>query len=118
MKPRAYVASACLLAAVLATAPTPFAQQADPALASQPARPSPEWRKVGVIYRVFVRSLSPSGDLNGVTPKFDERHALNAGNWREIDLPISKPEVVAISFVSLNAFGARIFQNQSQQDQS
>ena len=113
MKPRAYVASACLLTAVLTICPTPFAQQADPALASQPARPSPEWLKAGAIYQIFVRSFSPSGDLNGVTAKLEDLHALNAGNWKEIELPTSKPDVVAIPFVSLKAFGACIFQKQS-----
>jgi cyclomaltodextrinase len=77
MKPRVYFASAYLLAAILATGPVPFAQQADPTLASQPARPSPEWLKAGVLYQIFVRSFSPSGDLNGVTAKLDDLHALN-----------------------------------------
>jgi glycosidase len=33
-----------------------------------------------------------------------------AGNWKEIELPISKPGPSAIPFISLNSFGARIFQ--------
>ncbi len=37
-----------------------------------------------------------------------------AGNWKEIVLPVSKPESEAVPFVSLNAFGARIFQKQAQ----
>jgi glycosidase len=37
-----------------------------------------------------------------------------AGNWKEIELPVSKPEVTAVPFISLNAFEARIFQKQSQ----
>jgi hypothetical protein len=88
MKPRAYAASACLFAAILATGPLPFAQQADPTLASQPARPSPEWLKAGVIYQIFVRSFSPSGDLNGITVR----------NYDAIDSPL---------------VGARIFQKQT-----
>jgi glycosidase len=36
-----------------------------------------------------------------------------AGNWKEIQLPISKPEPEAVPFVSLNAFEARIFQKQA-----
>jgi glycosidase len=77
MKPRAYVVFACLLAAILAIGPAPLAQQADSSLASQPARPSPEWLKSGVIYQIFVRSFSASGDLNGVTARLDDLHALN-----------------------------------------
>ena len=77
MKPRAYVASVVLFATILAAGPAPLAQQADPSLASQPARPSPVWLKSGVIYQIFVRSFSPSGDLNGVTAKLDDLRALN-----------------------------------------
>jgi cyclomaltodextrinase / maltogenic alpha-amylase / neopullulanase len=77
MKPRAYVASACLFAAILATSSAQWAQQADPSLASQPARTSPEWLKSGVIYQIFVRSFSGSGDLNGVTAKLDDLRALH-----------------------------------------
>jgi glycosidase len=35
------------------------------------------------------------------------------GNWKEIDLSTAKPEPTAIPFVSLNSFGARIFQKQA-----
>jgi cyclomaltodextrinase / maltogenic alpha-amylase / neopullulanase len=35
-----------------------------------------------------------------------------AGNWKEIELPTAKPEVGAVPFVSLDAFGARIFEKQ------
>ena len=77
MKPRPYFASAFLAAVILATGSGLFAQQADPAIASLPARHSPEWLKSGVIYQVFVRSFSPSGDLNGVTARLDDLHALN-----------------------------------------
>ena len=37
-----------------------------------------------------------------------------AGNWKEIELPVSKPEPEAVPFISLNAFEARIFQKQAQ----
>ena len=55
----------------------PFAQEPDPEIAKQPARPSPVWLKSGVIYQIFVRAFSPAGDLNGVTARLDELHALN-----------------------------------------
>ena len=35
------------------------------------------------------------------------------GGWKEIELSVAKPEAEAVPFVSLNAFGARIFQNQA-----
>jgi hypothetical protein len=60
MKPRPYCASALLAAVIVATGSAAFAEQADPAIASLPARHSPEWLKSGVIYQVFVPSLSPS----------------------------------------------------------
>ncbi len=34
----------------------------------------------------------------------------DAGTWKEIELPLSKPEPTAVPFVSLDAFGARIFE--------
>jgi cyclomaltodextrinase len=37
-----------------------------------------------------------------------------SGNWKEIELPISKAKSEAIPFVSLNAFEARIFKRQAQ----
>ena len=54
----------------------PTAQQPDPAIASLQARPSPEWLKSGTVYQIFVRSFSPSGDLNGVTARLDDLHKL------------------------------------------
>ena len=37
-----------------------------------------------------------------------------AGNWKEIELPVSKPKPETVPFLSLNAFEARIFQKQAQ----
>jgi len=76
MKPRLLQGS-CLAAVVLALGIQPLAQQGDPAIASQAARTSPQWLKSGVVYQVFVRSFSPTGDLNGVTGRLDDLHALN-----------------------------------------
>ena len=36
-----------------------------------------------------------------------------AGDWKEIELPVSKPEFTAVPFISLDAFEARIFQKLS-----
>jgi len=77
MKLRLYLACGLLLAVTLATGPQPFAQEPDAAIAKQPARTSPVWLKSGVIYQIFVRAFSPAGDLNGVTARLDELHALN-----------------------------------------
>jgi cyclomaltodextrinase len=37
-----------------------------------------------------------------------------AGNWKEIELPVSKPEPEAVPFLSLNAFEARVFEKPAQ----
>jgi cyclomaltodextrinase / maltogenic alpha-amylase / neopullulanase len=37
----------------------------------------------------------------------------DSGTWKEIELPGSKPEPTAVPFVSLDAFGARIFEKQA-----
>ncbi len=76
MKSRPYFALACFFAALLGAGLPTFAQQPDPAIASLQARPSPEWLKSGTIYQTFVRSFSPSGDLNGVTARLDDLHKL------------------------------------------
>lgn len=77
MKARLHFPCALLLAGVLAVEHCPYAQERDAAIASQSARPSPEWLKSGVIYQIFVRAFSPAGDLNGVTARLDDLHALN-----------------------------------------
>ena len=71
MKPNACLKSA-FVAAMLAAGSCLCAQQSG--LSSLPARHSPEWLKSGAIYQVFVRSFSPSGDLNGVTARLDDLH--------------------------------------------
>jgi cyclomaltodextrinase / maltogenic alpha-amylase / neopullulanase len=76
MKPRPHILFCLLALTALAPAPVSLTQQAPPAISSQPARTSPEWLKSGVIYQVFVRSFSPSGDLNGVTSRLDDLHKL------------------------------------------
>jgi cyclomaltodextrinase / maltogenic alpha-amylase / neopullulanase len=77
MKAKLYLASSLFAAILLAPGCQPFAQQADPTIASQPARQSPEWLNSGAIYQIFVPSFSQAGDLNGVTARLDELHALN-----------------------------------------
>ena len=76
-KPGWRVARGLLLAVALAAGNCLYAQEPDSALASQPARTSPDWLKSGVVYQIFVREFSPAGDLNGVTARLDDLHTLN-----------------------------------------
>jgi len=65
-------ACALLLSVLLLVQSRSFAQQADTALAAQPARQSPAWLTSGVIYEIFPRTFSPEGNLNGVTGRLDD----------------------------------------------
>lgn len=60
--------TACLLLALLLSAPRTFALE--PASHS-PARQSPAWLRDAVIYEVFPRDFSPEGNFNGVTQQLD-----------------------------------------------
>ena len=65
-------ACAIVLSAILLVESRSLAQQADTALAAQPARQSPAWLTSGVIYEIFPRTFSPEGNLNGVTGRLDD----------------------------------------------
>jgi len=65
-------ACALLLSAFLLVESRSLAQQADTALAAQPARQPPAWLTSGVIYEIFPRTFSPGGNLNGVTRRLDD----------------------------------------------
>jgi cyclomaltodextrinase / maltogenic alpha-amylase / neopullulanase len=41
-------------------------------ITNQPARPSPDWLRDGVIYEIFPRDFSAAGNLNSVTAKLDQ----------------------------------------------
>jgi cyclomaltodextrinase / maltogenic alpha-amylase / neopullulanase len=56
------------LLALTALAATPFVRAADTATV---ARQSPEWLRDAVIYEVFPRAFSPTGDFKGVTAQLD-----------------------------------------------
>ena len=58
-----------LLGLLLSLAPS--SRGAD-SLASQSARSAPSWVRDGVVYEIFPRSFSPTGDFNGVTAGLDE----------------------------------------------
>jgi glycosidase len=65
-------ACALLLSVLLLVQSRSFAQQADTALAAQPARQSPGWLTSGVIYEIFPRTFSTEGSLQGVTRRLDD----------------------------------------------
>jgi glycosidase len=66
-------ACAIALLAMIAQA-TPLMSAADAAPAA--ARQSPEWLRDAVIYEVFPRAFSPTGDFKGVTAQLDRLKAL------------------------------------------
>jgi hypothetical protein len=124
MKPRQYFVSALLLAVCVA-----IGSAQDPAIAALSARHSPEWLKSGVICQIFVRRFCRSTDLNGVTVRLEDVHALGVKILglmpihlygqvkKKWSLPIAKAEGSAIPFMSLNPIGAGILERQGRQDQ-
>src|SRR3989440_10892692 len=52
------------------------AQQVTRDVAKEPARPSRDWVRDGVIYEIFPRAFSPQGNFNGVTARLDDLKAL------------------------------------------
>ena len=64
---------AILAATLILTAPASFAEAAVP---STSARTGPEWLRNGVIYEIFPRNFSSSGDFNGITARLDELNDL------------------------------------------
>ncbi|MFO1475952.1 MAG: alpha-amylase family glycosyl hydrolase [Verrucomicrobiota bacterium] len=66
---QAILAFACLLAFLLPCSGAP-------AGAKDQDRQIPAWVKSGIVYELFPRNFSASGDFNGVTAKLDELHDL------------------------------------------
>lgn len=52
-------------------APSLSAQQSAREVSKEPARPARDWVRDGVIYQVYPRAFSASGDFNGVTAQLD-----------------------------------------------
>jgi cyclomaltodextrinase len=46
--------------------------QAQTTLAGRSARSAPEWLRNGVVYEIFPRNFSATGDFNGITERLDE----------------------------------------------
>jgi glycosidase len=61
---RAAIGTALILATATAIA--------EPVLARRQARTAPDWARNGVIYEIYPRNFSPSGDFNGITARLDE----------------------------------------------
>jgi cyclomaltodextrinase len=58
-----------LIFGVLAMVAGSFAQSG---LANRPARSAPAWLRDGVVYEIFPRNFSATGDFNGITARLDE----------------------------------------------
>ena len=63
------LASLCLAATLLLPA---FSSRAGQNVAELPARPAPAWLRDGVIYQIFPRAFSASGNFKGITARLDE----------------------------------------------
>jgi glycosidase len=48
-----------------------LAQSATRDVSKEPARPSPDWIRDGVIYEIYPRAFSSQGDFNGITARLD-----------------------------------------------
>ena len=66
----------CLVVTTLSVWLTLGAAAAEPETNTPAIRQSPNWLRNGVMYEVFPRNFSPSGDLPGVTARLDELKAL------------------------------------------
>ncbi|HXB60486.1 MAG TPA: alpha-amylase family glycosyl hydrolase [Candidatus Acidoferrales bacterium] len=62
----------CLLLSALALLSDQPLRADDAGSSKQNARPAPQWLRDGVLYEVFPRDFSPSGNLNGVTARLDQ----------------------------------------------
>jgi len=62
--------SVLLVATMLTSGISPV--RADRDVSGLPARTAPQWLRQGLIYEVFPRQFSASGDFNGITAKLDE----------------------------------------------
>jgi cyclomaltodextrinase len=62
----------CLLLAVLCLTLSQPLRADDTGPSKQNARTAPQWLRDGVLYEIFPRDFSPSGNLNGVTARLDQ----------------------------------------------
>src|SRR5687768_13348952 len=68
---------AALLWSALPTATLADAKRAAHSdLAKLPARPAPDWLRDGLVYEVYPRAFSASGDFKGVTAQLDRLKTL------------------------------------------
>jgi cyclomaltodextrinase len=62
----------CLLLAALCFVASQPLRADDTGSSKQNARTAPQWLRDGVLYEIFPRDFSPSGNLNGVTARLDQ----------------------------------------------
>jgi glycosidase len=62
----------CLLLSAFALLSDQPLRADDAGTSKQNARPAPQWLRDGVLYEVFPRDFSPSGNLDGVTARLDQ----------------------------------------------
>jgi cyclomaltodextrinase len=62
----------CLLLAMLCVALSQPLRADDTGSSKPNARPAPQWLRDGVLYEIFPRDFSPSGNLDGVTVRLDQ----------------------------------------------
>lgn len=55
-----------------------FAARAEQDFSKLNARPAPQWARDAVIYEIFTRQFSASGDFNGITARLDDLKDLGA----------------------------------------
>ena len=60
---------AIILATLLAS---PLVARTEQDFSKMTARPAPQWVRDGIVYEIFPRNFSASGDFNGITTKLDD----------------------------------------------
>ena len=60
---------AVILATMLAS---PFCARAESGFSMMTARSAPQWARDGVVYEIFTRQFSATGDFNGITARLDD----------------------------------------------
>ncbi|MFN8581486.1 MAG: alpha-amylase family glycosyl hydrolase, partial [Gemmatimonadaceae bacterium] len=73
---RARVTRSLLFLTVCATSALAAQGPARRDVSHEPARTTPAWARDGVIYELYPRTFSPTGDLNGVTARLADLRAL------------------------------------------
>jgi len=71
--------SALICAVILATMlASPFCARAEQDFSKMSARIAPQWVRDGIVYEIFTRQFSATGDFSGITARLDELKTLGA----------------------------------------